>query len=74
MESTYKINIQSRQLLVEMGQKDKNDAAVQLGKGSFIPAMTDLGGIIDVAASLRGAQNLLTDLIDNPANVKMLCK
>ncbi|MGC8831774.1 MAG: hypothetical protein ACP5PQ_04270 [Thermoproteota archaeon] len=38
-----------------------------------IIGMTDLGGILDVAASLRGSRKLLIDLVRNPGDVKSLC-
>jgi 5-methyltetrahydrofolate--homocysteine methyltransferase len=40
--------------------------------GEFIVGMTDLGGNLDIAASLRGTQNLLIDLIESPGKVKDL--
>jgi len=40
--------------------------------GFSMVGMTDLGGILDVAASLRGAENLVVDLVKNPADVKSL--
>lgn len=33
-------------------------------QGKFVPGMTDIGGIADVLASLRGTENLLIDLIE----------
>jgi len=38
-------------------------------RGKFVPGMTDIGGIADVLASLRGTQNLLIDLIECPERV-----
>jgi 5-methyltetrahydrofolate--homocysteine methyltransferase len=37
-----------------------------------IIGMTDLGGILDVVASLRGSRKLLIDLVRNPEDVKSL--
>ena len=36
--------------------------------------MPDLGGVMDVVASLRGTENLLMDLYDDPDEVKRLIK
>ncbi|SHE81944.1 5-methyltetrahydrofolate--homocysteine methyltransferase [Caldanaerobius fijiensis DSM 17918] len=38
-------------------------------QGKFLTGMTDLGGIMDILASLRGTENLLYDLIDQPERV-----
>lgn len=38
-------------------------------RGRFMPGMTDIGGVADVLASLRGTENLLMDLIENPERV-----
>ncbi|MBQ3706815.1 MAG: hypothetical protein II889_02800 [Clostridia bacterium] len=37
-----------------------------------VMGMPDLGGVMDVAASLRGTENLLTDLYDDPEEVLRL--
>ena len=34
--------------------------------GSYITGISDLGGNLDILASLRNTQELLTDLYDNP--------
>jgi len=39
------------------------------GKDKFIVGTTDIGGILDVLSSFRGAQNLLIDLIEAPDKV-----
>jgi len=39
-------------------------------KGKFIVGLPDLGGPIDILASLRGTQNLLVDLIEHPQEIK----
>ena len=44
-------------------------AAAACGKGRYITGMTDLGGVLDILASLRGTMNLLTDLVDQPDRV-----
>ncbi len=44
-----------------------------LGQGKFITGMTDLGGTLDILSSLRGAEQLLVDLLDNPARVAEWC-
>ncbi len=40
----------------------------------FFLAMSDLGGVLDVLASLRGTEALLTDLFDRPECVKRLLR
>ncbi len=45
---------------------------VEMSDGRFFVGMTDLGGNLDIAASLRGTQNLLFDLLDSPERVKQL--
>ncbi|MDR0495804.1 MAG: hypothetical protein LBG95_09300 [Treponema sp.] len=39
-------------------------------KGSFSIAMTDLGGNLDILASLRGTEQLLMDLVEAPQEVE----
>lgn len=46
--------------------------AIQMSEGKFFVGMTDLGGNLDIAASLRGAQTLIFDLMDCPDKVKKL--
>jgi 5-methyltetrahydrofolate--homocysteine methyltransferase len=50
------------------------EAAVARSDGNFFVGMTDLGGNLDLAASLRGAQNLLFDMLDWPERVLELLK
>jgi len=45
---------------------------VEKSDDRFFVGMTDLGGNLDIAASLRGTQNLLLDLVDFPERVKKL--
>lgn len=47
--------------------------ACQAGAGKFFTSITDLNGPLNILAGLRGTQNLLTDLIDHPAEVKAAC-
>jgi 5-methyltetrahydrofolate--homocysteine methyltransferase len=47
--------------------------ALEASKDKFIVGMTDLGGIMDIAASLRGSNNLIIDLFKHPRRVKELC-
>jgi hypothetical protein len=49
--------------------REMSRLAAERGKGKFITGMTDLGGNLDVIASLRGAEQLLMDLADNPSRV-----
>jgi hypothetical protein len=41
-------------------------------KNKYFVSMTDLGGSLDIIATLRGTQNLLYDLYDYPEEVKTL--
>jgi len=50
----YKLSTNLTKLFLE-----KND-------GSYLVGITDLGGSLDILASLRGTMSLLTDLHDNP--------
>lgn len=45
-------------------------AGIRKWKGNVLMGMPDLGGIMDVLASLRGSENLLYDLYDEPDEVK----
>lgn len=46
---------------------------VERGEGKFFVAMADLGGILDIAHSLRGKKQLMIDLFRTPGRVKDLC-
>jgi len=48
------------------------DTVTELSNNKFFVGITDLGGILDTVAAIRGSQNLLFDLIDNPDKVKRL--
>ena len=50
--------------------KRATDLALEIGGGEMIPSVTDLGGVLDVLAALRGTNELLTDLVDCPERVK----
>jgi len=56
-------------------QRAKRNTAlgVERGAGKLFVAMTDLGGILDIAHSLRGKKRLMIDLFRNPGKVKDLC-
>lgn len=45
------------------------ELSISKGKDRFIVGMTDIGGVLDVLSSFRGAQNLLIDLIEEPDRV-----
>ncbi len=45
------------------------EAAQEAWHGQVVVGMPDLGGIMDVLASMRGSENLLYDLYDNPDEV-----
>jgi len=53
--------------------KEITEFASARSDGKFMAGMTDLGGINDVAASLRGSQTLITDLFRYPEKVRDLC-
>jgi hypothetical protein len=44
--------------------------AVEASGGNFFVGMTDIGGMTDIEASLRGTCGLLVDLVDAPRDVK----
>ena len=46
--------------------------ALEAGEGKFCVGITDLGGITDIAASLRGSKSLVLDLFRHPNKVKDL--
>lgn len=50
--------------------KEITAAACKAGKGRFLTGMTDLSGILDIMAHMRGTQNLLFDLMDDGEIVK----
>lgn len=52
--------------------KEITEIACENFAGYGIVGMTDLGGILDIIASLRGPKNLIVDLIRNPDDVKSL--
>ena len=56
-------------------QRTKNITSIssQRSEGRFMAGITDLGGILDIAASLRGSQTLIVDLLRYPQDVKSLC-
>jgi len=43
--------------------------SIERGKDKFIVGTTDIGGVLDVLSSFRGAKNLLIDLIEEPERV-----
>ena len=47
-------------------------AGLEKWNGAVMMSMPDLGGVMDVAASLRGSENLLMDLYDAPEEVLRL--
>jgi len=47
--------------------------ASERGAGRFAVGMVDLGGVLDVAQSLRGKKRLMIDLFRYPEEVKELC-
>lgn len=49
--------------------KDIYIAGMERWKGEVVMGMTDLGGILDILASFRTSEGLLTDLYDEPEQV-----
>jgi len=49
--------------------KELYEAGIEKWKGKVILSFPDLGGVMDVAATLRGSENLLLDLYDAPEEV-----
>ncbi|MEJ5203520.1 MAG: hypothetical protein WHV66_14960, partial [Anaerolineales bacterium] len=49
------------------------EAAVQRWGNSIVIGYPDLGGILDILASLRGTDKLLLDVVDTPEEVSRLC-
>jgi len=47
-------------------------AGLEKWEGNVLMGMPDLGGVMDVASTLRGTEELLTDLYDAPDEVKRL--
>ena len=54
--------------------KDIYRAGSERWDGNVVMTLPDLGGVLDVAAVLRGTENLLTDLYDEPGEVLRLCR
>ena len=54
--------------------KDIYGAGMKKWKGNVLMGMPDLGGILDVLATLRGSQELLCDFYDNPEEVKRVSR
>jgi 5-methyltetrahydrofolate--homocysteine methyltransferase len=44
----------------------------RLDRQPLIPGMTDLGGVLDILATLRGSEALMLDLLDEPGEVSRL--
>ncbi len=49
--------------------KETARAVLKRAKGRYVIGMTDIGGTLDVVASLRTGQQLLVDLVDEPERV-----
>ena len=47
-------------------------AGLERWGGTVVIGMPDLGGVLDIVATFRGSQNLLTDLYDDPEEVLRL--
>lgn len=50
--------------------KKATEVVGRLGRGRFIVGMTDIGGVVDVLASLRGSTHLIKDMIIRPNDVE----
>ncbi len=53
---------------------EMTDALLEIGRGRFITGMTDWHTGGDALAALRGPQNLAVDLVEHPAEVKVLLR
>lgn len=53
---------------------DYTESLLQVGKGKFYTSITDIGGMYDIIAALRGTQDLLIDLLEYPDEVKALAE
>ena len=49
-------------------------AGLEKWNGTVVMGLPDLGGVMDVAATFRGSENLLLDLYDDPDEVRRLCR
>lgn len=54
--------------------RDIYEAGMEKWKGNVMMGMPDLGGSLDILATLRGSQNLLLDLYDEPEEVLRKCE
>ena len=54
--------------------KDIYRAGLDRWRGLVIMGFPDLGGVLDVAATFRGTENLMMDMIDAPEEVERLVK
>ena len=54
--------------------KDIYNAAHKKWKGNVLMGMPDLGGVMDILSCVRGANDLLLDLYDEPDEVKRVSK
>ena len=54
--------------------KDIYGAGLKKWNGNVLMSMPDLGGVLDILAVLRGSDNLLFDLYDEPEEVKRLSR
>ena len=50
----------------------QTQTALDVYEGDFIVGHTDMGGAMDILASLRGTQKLLIDLVEQPETVKRI--
>lgn len=54
--------------------RDIYEAGMDRWKGNVVMGMPDLGGAMDILATLRGTENLLFDLYDEPEEVLKKCE
>lgn len=54
--------------------KDIYRAGLEKWNGTVVMGLPDLGGVMDVAATFCGSENLLLDLYDEPDEVKRVCR
>jgi len=48
--------------------------SAEKGKDKWVTGITDLGGNLDVAASLRKTEDFLMDMVDSPEEVEAFCR
>lgn len=71
-DEILKLKLDSRNTWWEL-TRDLTIQAAEYGKDKFFVGITDLNAILNILGSLRGTEQLLTDLTDHPWEVKEAC-